>query len=108
VIQEGIRLFNDRKYWHAHEAWESAWRALAEGPERTHLQGLIQACGVFHLIGIGRVDPAARMAISALEKLRLGRSGVDVPGLEEVLEKAVVGAVDTLALAESLVARLRC
>lgn len=39
--REGIRLFEQSKYWHAHEEWEACWRAAAE-PERTFYQGIIQ------------------------------------------------------------------
>ena len=39
----GIRFFNERKYWEAHEVWEIYWRRLSAGTEKTFLQGLIQA-----------------------------------------------------------------
>jgi predicted metal-dependent hydrolase len=39
---EGIRLFNQGEFWHAHEQWEACWRAARE-PETTFYQGIIQA-----------------------------------------------------------------
>ena len=39
---EGIRLFNDQAFWHAHEQWETCWRASVE-PESTFYKGIIQA-----------------------------------------------------------------
>jgi uncharacterized protein len=39
---EGIRLFNQGEYWHAHEQWEACWLASAE-PESTFYKGIIQA-----------------------------------------------------------------
>lgn len=39
---EGIDLFNDQKYWEAHEAWEEIWRE-AKGEEKLFYQALIQA-----------------------------------------------------------------
>ncbi len=39
---KGIELFNNNKYWEAHEAWESVWRA-AKGDEKLFYQALIQA-----------------------------------------------------------------
>ena len=27
LFREGIALFNGVRYWHAHEAWETMWRA---------------------------------------------------------------------------------
>ena len=44
-----MALFNGARYWHAHEAWETLWRAAAD-EERDFYQGLIQiAAGLLHL-----------------------------------------------------------
>lgn len=49
LFREGVALFNGARYWHAHEAWETLWRA-AEDRERDFYQGLIQvAAGLLHL-----------------------------------------------------------
>jgi len=49
LFREGIALFNGARYWHAHEAWETLWRA-AEEKDRDFYQGLIQvAAGLLHL-----------------------------------------------------------
>ena len=39
---DGIQLFNDGKFWHAHEAWEEAWKATADPDLRRFYQGIIQ------------------------------------------------------------------
>ena len=39
---EGIRLFNEGAYWHAHEQWETCWLTTTE-PEYTFYKGIIQA-----------------------------------------------------------------
>jgi uncharacterized protein len=39
---EGIRLFNDGEFWHAHEQWEACWLVASE-PEATFYKGIIQA-----------------------------------------------------------------
>ena len=36
-------LFDHRYLWEAHEVWEAVWKDTPKGPEREHLQGLIQA-----------------------------------------------------------------
>jgi len=41
---EGIRLFNQREFFDAHEVWENIWRK-SEGTGRHYFQGLIQ-CAV--------------------------------------------------------------
>ena len=49
LFREGVALFNGARYWHAHEAWETVWRA-APDEEREFYQGLIQvAAGLLHL-----------------------------------------------------------
>jgi len=49
LFREGVALFNGARYWHAHEAWETLWRA-AEDKDRDYYQGLIQiAAGLLHL-----------------------------------------------------------
>lgn len=49
LFRRGVALFNGARYWHAHEAWETLWRA-ADEDERPFYQGLIQvAAGLLHL-----------------------------------------------------------
>lgn len=49
LFAEGVALFNGVRYWHAHEAWETLWRA-APDEDRNFYQGLIQiAAGLLHL-----------------------------------------------------------
>jgi hypothetical protein len=49
LFRRGVALFNGVRYWHAHEAWETIWRA-APDEERDFYQGLIQvAAGLLHL-----------------------------------------------------------
>jgi predicted metal-dependent hydrolase len=49
LFKRGVALFNGVRYWHAHEAWETLWRA-ADDDERDFYQGLIQvAAGLLHL-----------------------------------------------------------
>lgn len=38
----GIALFNDGRFWHAHEEWEDAWRATADPDTRLFYKGIIQ------------------------------------------------------------------
>jgi hypothetical protein len=49
LLHRGVALFNGLRYWHAHEAWETLWRA-ADEEERDFYQGLIMvAAGLLHL-----------------------------------------------------------
>jgi uncharacterized protein len=49
LLHRGVALFNGLRYWHAHEAWETLWRAASE-MDRDFYQGLIMvAAGLLHL-----------------------------------------------------------
>ncbi len=39
---EGVRLFNAGQYWHAHEAWEDAWKAEYDATHKLFYKGIIQ------------------------------------------------------------------
>jgi uncharacterized protein len=53
----GIRLFNTRDFYDAHEVWEDVWRE-SEGLEKRFLQGLIQAAVAFHHHSTGNLAGA--------------------------------------------------
>lgn len=38
----GIALFNDAKFWHAHEEWEQAWLATSDPQIKLFYKGIIQ------------------------------------------------------------------
>ncbi|MBA3945757.1 MAG: DUF309 domain-containing protein [Herpetosiphonaceae bacterium] len=40
--QSGIDLFNEGHFWHAHEAWEDAWKAERDPQRRLFYKGIIQ------------------------------------------------------------------
>ena len=63
-FMRGIELFNERKFWEAHEAWEQVWRGREED-SRIFLQGIIQAAAAFHRV-IER--PSYLGALNHLEK----------------------------------------
>jgi len=49
IFRRGVAHFNGVRYWHAHEDWETLWRAAPED-DRDFYQGLIQvAAGLLHL-----------------------------------------------------------
>jgi len=51
-LTEGIDLFNDGRYWEAHEAWELDWMPDRKGPDSGFYKGLIQiAAGCLHYTG---------------------------------------------------------
>ena len=79
---EGVRLFDEGRYWDAHEAWERAWVRLPKGSdERRFYQGLIQLAAALLHRERARSSPAR----SAGAALRCYRSGMEkLEGLPDV------------------------
>ncbi len=68
ALEEGLRLYRGGRPWEAHQAWETAWRALS-GPERRWVQGLIMLAGAAHHLSRGRRSEARRLLLAAAERL---------------------------------------
>ena len=88
ALEEGIRLFNDRHFFDAHDVLEEAWMEITNSKERLFYQGLIQlAVGFYHLEGenlIGGNNLLSR-SIAKLEQYESGFLGVE---LHELLRKS--------------------
>ncbi len=56
----GIRHFNAREFYDAHEVWEDVWRE-SDGMEKRFLQGLIQAAVALHHHSTGNVVGACSL-----------------------------------------------
>jgi uncharacterized protein len=67
-FHEGVRLFNDARFWDAHEVWESLWLQAPE-PDRRFLQGLIQLAAAYHHLQRGTYRGGVRLFASAAAKL---------------------------------------
>ncbi len=46
-LERGIELFNEGRFFEAHEAWEILWLNAEEPEDKQFLQGLIMAAGAF-------------------------------------------------------------
>ena len=90
-FDRGIRLFNERKFWHAQEAWEQVWRRHPED-SRLFIQGLIQMAAAFHLlVDKKRYTGALSNFEKALARLVLFEPtflGLPVSDYVRVIEKA--------------------
>ena len=68
TFERGLRHFNAREFFEAHEVWEEIW--LTEGePEKTFLQGIIQIAAAFHHYGRGNSDGAETLLAAGIVKL---------------------------------------
>lgn len=65
---EGIEHFNSRRFWEAHEAWETLWLE-AESDLEQFLQGLIQVAAAYHHIQRGTFRGAPRLFAAGLRRL---------------------------------------
>jgi predicted metal-dependent hydrolase len=68
AFASGVELFNARRYWHAHEAWESIW-LTAPRPVAPFLQGLIQLAAAYHHLQRGTVRGGTRLFDAGLRRL---------------------------------------
>ncbi len=66
--QVGIRHFNAREFYDAHEVWEDEWRE-SHGMEKRFLQGLIQAAVALHHHSTGNVVGACSLMARARRNL---------------------------------------
>lgn len=70
LLARGQSLFNDEKFFEAHEAWEELWH-FEQGRDRLFVQGLIQVAGHMVHIQNGRWSGAKSLGILAKEKFAL-------------------------------------
>jgi uncharacterized protein len=68
ALAEGLRLYQEREFFRAHEAWESVWLKSQE-PEKMFLQGLIQVTAAFHHLERNNPLGTARLLKAALGRL---------------------------------------
>lgn len=90
-IREGVRLFNEERYWESHEALECAWRQ-AGGPEKEALQGIILVAAALVHLQKNEVRVAFGVMGRAEEKLRRhhgGRFGIDLDGVRENISRMI-------------------
>jgi predicted metal-dependent hydrolase len=67
-FERGLRHFNAREFFEAHEVWEEVW--LAEGePEKTFLQGIIQIAAAFHHYRRGNTDGTETLLAAGIVKI---------------------------------------
>ncbi len=88
---EGCELFDEGKFWHAHESWEDLWKSLkplARPVETDAVQGIIQCAALLYNYERHKVRGVVNMASKLLARLsgvEHGIWGVDVAGLRVAL-----------------------
>jgi predicted metal-dependent hydrolase len=89
LLRRGVTLFNEGRFFEAHEPWEEIWRSTDPEP-RDLFQGLVQlAAGLYHWRERGKAAPAARLLARGLRRLRSLRPaalGIDLDALLTAVE----------------------
>jgi uncharacterized protein len=75
ALDRGINLFNDQRFFEAHEEWEQEWRLMTEGEDKTFFQGLIYAAAAFLQYTRRECDGAKELLSRSLSSLRAGMDG---------------------------------
>jgi hypothetical protein len=89
--REGILLFNEGKYFEAHEELETAWRA-EKGKIRELYQGILQAAVTYLHITHGNYDGAIKVYGRSMKRLRNWPDfcrGVDVAQLRDNMDEVI-------------------
>jgi predicted metal-dependent hydrolase len=85
-FRQGIELFNQGRFFDAHEAWEEIWRSTTPEP-RDLFQGLIQVAAALHqCLDLNRIDGPRRTLAKArrrLEPYAPAALGIDIRDLLE-------------------------
>ena len=87
-LNQGQILFNQRKFFEAHEVWEETWSGT-EGNERHLLQGLIQVAAGFYKLQVGMPTGTCKLlqkGATHLQTVPADFYGVDLPSLLEQVE----------------------
>ena len=88
--QNGLALSRDGRFFEAHEAFETAWRACPNS-ERDFFQGLVHVVVSAYQRGRDRPVAAERQRVKALTRLASyepGHRGLDVTALRSALDRA--------------------
>lgn len=90
-MDRGIQLFNEGKFWEAHEAWEAIWQRHPEDG-RFFIQGLIQLAAAYHQLGRRIYRGVAIHLRQSYERLKLFPEAflkINVAGLLETIERSL-------------------
>jgi predicted metal-dependent hydrolase len=93
ALARGQVLYNERRFWDAHDAWEEAW-LVESGEVRRMLQGLIQVTAGYHNAFVRcRPGGVVKQLAAGLEKLETIPD--ELGGLSlEVFRRAVAGTLE--------------
>ena len=91
AIKHAIEMFNDEKYWGAHEALEGVWKG-ARGDEKSILNGIILVAAAF--VHDEKDEPEICLSILQRARKKLERTGglyqgIDVDRVADLISKII-------------------
>lgn len=97
TLQEGVRLFNEERFWEAHEVLEEIWHP-AKGEDRNLIQGLILTAAAFVHYQKNETSVCISILGRALEKLgpRNEFRDLNIRGLRSEIRKIINDKVPQL------------
>ncbi|MEO2022261.1 MAG: DUF309 domain-containing protein [Pirellulaceae bacterium] len=93
---DGVRYFNLRDFFEAHESWEDLWTDY-QGPLRRFYQGLIQVAVCLHHFGNGNMHGTRKLyysSVAYLEKYGAHQDGVNLVQLLAELKACCQPVID--------------
>ena len=80
LFMSGLKLFNDRKFYDAHEFWEELWLEYYL-EDKKFIQGLIQLTVAYYHLSTGNLKGAKSLLNKSLDKMKMFspvNRGIDV------------------------------
>ena len=88
LFNSGLSLFNDKKFYDAHEYWEELWLEY-HLEDKKFVQGLIQLTVAYYHLSTGNIKGARSLLNKSLDKMKMFsplNRGIDVNRLVELIE----------------------
>lgn len=85
LFEQGIQLFNQARYFEAHEVLESYWKQLPADDYRKLVQGLIQCAVTLHLLDCNRLTGAEKVWLRAQKNFKDNTARLDNIDLDKLI-----------------------
>jgi uncharacterized protein len=92
ALAEGVRLFNEERFWECHEILEQAWH-VSEGGERDTIQGLILTAAAF--VHYQKGEEEICLSILKRARAKMGSAKTYHKIDFETLERNIEGILDS-------------
>lgn len=85
LVEQAIKLFNQAKYYEAHELLEEYWKQLQESDYKKLIQGFIQCAAALHLLQENRLVGARKVWLRAQNSLAHNTDNKDNIDLDKLI-----------------------